>query len=92
MENIDHTRTKVKRPQTNGSVERFHQTRLTEFYRMAFRKKLYPTLADLQTDLEGWLREYTEERVHQSRWGYGRSPMPTFRDTIPLAKEKLLAA
>jgi hypothetical protein len=49
-------------------------------------------LADLQTDLDGWLRKYNEERVHQGRWCYGRTPMQTFVDTIPLAKEKVLAA
>lgn len=92
IENIDHTRTKVKSPQTNGIVERFHKTMLNEFYRITFRKKIYTTLAELQTDLAGWLREYNEERVHQGRWCYGRTPMQTFLDTIPLAKEKLLAA
>jgi transposase InsO family protein len=92
VENIDHTRTKVKSPQTNGIVERFHKTMLNEFYRITFRKKIYTNLADLQTDVEGWLQEYNEERVHQGRWCYGRTPMQTFLDTIPLAKEKLLAA
>lgn len=65
---------------------------LNEFYRVTFRKKLYASLAELQTDLEEWLRYYNEERVHQGRWCYGRTPMQTFRDTIPLAKEKVLAA
>jgi len=92
VENIDHTRTKVSSPQTNGIVERFHKTMLKEFYRITFRKKIYTTLVDLQTDLDGWLREYNEERVHQGRWCYGRTPMKTFLDTVPLAKEKLLAA
>ena len=41
VENIDHTRTKVKSPQTNGIVERLHQTMLNEFYRITFRKKIY---------------------------------------------------
>jgi hypothetical protein len=92
VENIAHTRTKVKSPQTTGIVERLHQTMLTECYRMTFRKKIYPTLTELQTDLDEWLRYYNEERVHQGRWCYGRTPMRTFLDTIPLAKEQLLAA
>jgi transposase InsO family protein len=92
IENIDHTRTKVKSPQTNGIVERFHKTMLNEFYRITFRKKIYTNLADLQADLEMWLKEYNEERVHQGRRCYGRTPLQTFLDTIPLAKEKLLAA
>lgn len=92
IENIDHTRTKGKSPQTNGIVERLHKTMLNEFYRITFRKKLYTTVAELQADLDEWLRYSNEERVHQGRWCYGRTPMRTFLDTIPLAKEKLLAA
>jgi len=92
VENIDHTRTKVKSPQTNGIVERFHKTILNEFYRIAFRKKIYLSLDELQADLDQWVRAYNEERPHQGRWCYGKTPMQTFLDTIPLAKEELVAA
>lgn len=92
VENIDHTRTKTKHPQTNGICERFNKTVLNEFYRVAFRKKLYATLAELQADLDGWLREYNEQRTHQGRWCYGKTPLQTFLDSVPLAKEKMLAA
>jgi transposase InsO family protein len=50
IENIDHTRTKARSPQTNGICERFHKTLLDEFYRIAFRKKLYRSIAELQKD------------------------------------------
>ena len=83
VENIDHTRTKGKSPQTNGIVERLHKTMLNEFYRITFRKKIYATLAELQADLDKWLTEYNEARVHQGRWCYGRTPLPTFLETIP---------
>jgi hypothetical protein len=92
IENIDHTRTKVKSPQTNGIVERRHKTMLNEFYRITFRKKISTTRVELEADLDEWRRYYNEERVHQGRWCYGRTPMRTFLDTIPLAKEKVLAA
>jgi transposase InsO family protein len=92
VEDIDHTRTKTKHPQTNGICERFHKTLLNEFYRVAFRKKIYRTLEDLQTDLDAWLQEYNEDRPHQGRWCYGKTPMQTFIDSVPLAKEKMLAA
>jgi transposase InsO family protein len=92
VENIDHTRTKARSPQTNGICERFHKTVLNEFYRVAFRKKLYTTLEELQADLDAWLQEYNEVRPHQGRWCYGKTPMQTFLDTLPLAKEKLLVA
>src|ERR671927_1054396 len=52
LENIDHSKTKVKSPQTNGICERFHKTVLNEFYRVAFRKKLYASLDELQADLD----------------------------------------
>ena len=32
LEDINHSRTKTKSPQTNGIVERFHKTVLDEFY------------------------------------------------------------
>ena len=92
IEDIDHTRTRTKNPQTNGICERFHKTVLNEFYRVTFRKKLYAGLEELQADLDAWLQQYNEVRTHQGRWCYGKTPMQTFLDTVPLAKEKMLAA
>src|SRR5262245_2436402 len=92
VENIDHTRTKARSPQTNGICERFHKSMLNEFYRVAFRKKIYTSLDELQGDLDTWLTEYNESRPHQGRWCYGKTPMQTFVDSVPLAKEKLLVA
>ena len=59
---------------------------------MAFRKKIYRTLEELQADLDAWLEEYNERRPHQGRWCYGKTPMQTFLDSVSLAKEKVLAA
>jgi transposase InsO family protein len=92
VENIDHTRTKARSPQTNGICERFHKTMLNEFYRVAFRKKIYTSLDELQVDLDAWLTGYNETRPHQGRWCYGKTPMQAFLDSVPLAKEKLLVA
>lgn len=88
VENIDHSRTKTKSPQTNGIVERFHKTMLDEFYRVAFRKRIYATIEDLQTDLDAWLNEYNELRTHQGRYCFGKTPMQTFLDAAPAAREK----
>src|SRR5271155_2874442 len=92
LEDIDHSRTKTKSPQTNGIVERFHKTVLDEFYRIAFRKKIYRSIAELQGDLDSWVQSYNEERSHQGRWCFGKTPMQTFLDATPLAKEKMIAA
>jgi transposase InsO family protein len=88
VENIDHSRTKTKSPQTNGIVERFHKTMLDEFYRIAFRKRIYATIDELQADLDAWLAEYNEVRTHQGRYCYGKTPMQTFLDAAPAAREK----
>ena len=72
----------------NGIVERFHKTMLDEFYRIAFRKKLYETIDELQADLDAWMREFNEARPHQGKWCFGKTPMQTFLDALPLAREK----
>jgi transposase InsO family protein len=92
IEDIDHSRTKTKSPQTNGICERFHRTILEEFYRVAFRKKIYRSIGELQADLDEWMRNYNEVRTHQGRWCYGQTPMQTFLATVPLAKDKMIAA
>ena len=76
----------------NGIVERFHKTVLDEFYRVAFRKRIYGSIAELQADLDEWIRSYNEDRPHQGRWCFGKTPMQTFLDAVPLAKEKMIAA
>src|SRR5690349_22373495 len=92
VEDIDHTRTKTRSPQTNGICERFHRTVLDEFYRVTLRKRVYRSISELQIDLDAWLFEYNQQRPHQGRWCYGKTPMQTFLDAISLAKEKLMAA
>ena len=92
VEDVDHSRTKAKNPQTNGIVERFHKTVLNEFYRVAFRKRIYGSLTELQADLDTWMQSYNEERPHQGRWCFGKTPMQTFLDAVPLAQEKMIAA
>ena len=91
VEDVDHSRTKTKSPQTNGIVERLHKTMLNEFYRIAFRKKIYRSIEELQADLDEWVTSYNEQRPHQGRWCFGKTPMQTFVDATPLAKEKTIA-
>ena len=79
-------------PADQWNCERFHRTVLDEFYRVAFRKKIYRTIDELQSDLDVWVKEYNEMRPHQGRWCYGKTPMQTFLDALPIAREKLLPA
>ena len=43
-------------------------------------------------DLDAWMRDYNEVRTHQGRWCYGKTPMQTFLDSMPMAREKMIAA
>jgi transposase InsO family protein len=44
LNQIDHRRTQVRSPETNGFAERFHRTVQEEFFGVAFRKTFYESL------------------------------------------------
>jgi transposase InsO family protein len=87
LANIEHSRTKVRHPQTNGCTERLNQIIQDEFYAVAFRKKLYTSLSEIQADLDEWLKEYNELRTNQGKRCQGRTPMETFLEGLPLYQQ-----
>jgi len=89
VNDIEHTKTKARHPQTNGICERFHKTILQEFYQVTFRKKIYSSLDELQKDLDDWLAYYNGERTHQGKMCCGRTPMETFLDGKRIWQEKV---
>jgi transposase InsO family protein len=90
IEGIEHSKIQVRSPQSNGICERLHRTIQEEFYAVAFRKKLYESLDQLQSDLDGWMEYYNNERPHSGRYCFGKTPIQTFNDSIALAREKML--
>ncbi len=90
LNNIEHTKTKVKSPQTNGICERFHKTILNEFYQITLRKKIYDSVDELQIDLDEWLIKYNTQRTHQGKMCLGRTPMETLIDGKAIWKEKFV--
>ena len=90
LEDIDHTKTKAKSPQTNGICERFHRTIQEEFYAVAFRKKIYTSIEELQQDLDIWIEHYNKQRTHSGKYCFGKTPLQTFLDSLNLAKQKML--
>jgi transposase InsO family protein len=91
VNDIDHTKTKARSPQTNGICERFHKTVLQEFYQVTFRKNLYSDIDHLQKDLDDWIEYYNYERTHQGKMCCGRTPIATLEDGKSLWEEKLIA-
>jgi transposase InsO family protein len=87
LNDIEHTKTKPRSPQTNGAVERLNQTVETEFYEVSFRKKLYKTLEEIQTDLDGFMDYYNHERTNQGKHCQGRTPYETFTDALSLYQQ-----
>ena len=75
---VDHRFIRVGRPQSNGFVERFQGTILHEFYRVAFRRARYGSLAALQADLDEFVSYYNRERAHHGYRTKGRRPIELF--------------
>jgi hypothetical protein len=71
-------------------VSGFHRTIQDEFYQVAFRKKLYTSLDELQADLDEWLEQYNRERSHSGKYCEGRTPLQTFRESKHLVFQKML--
>jgi transposase InsO family protein len=89
LNEIEHTKTKVRHPQTNGICERFHKTILQEFYQVTFRRKIYRSIEELQNDLDDWLAYYNNDRTHQGKMCCGRTPMQTLIDGKEAWKDKI---
>jgi transposase InsO family protein len=84
---VEHRRTRVKRPQTNGFVERFHRTILGEFFRVELRKHLIETLDQLETLLQTWICYYNTQRPHQGYRNKGKTPYAIVEQTLSVRQE-----
>ena len=82
LSDVEHRRTRVRSPKTNGFVERFHRTVLDEFFRVQLRTTFYETLEALQSDLDQWLTYYNRERPHQGYRNRGKRPYDTVTDYL----------
>jgi transposase InsO family protein len=80
LEGIEHRKTKVRRPQSNGiacpersrRVARFHRTLLDEHFRVEGRRTWFETVEQMQEALDAHLVTYNTARPHQGRSMNGR--------------------
>ena len=77
LNDIEHRKTKVRTPRTNGFVERFNGTVLEEFFRPVMHATLFASVGALQTELDAWLQHYNHERPHLGYRNQGRRPWET---------------
>lgn len=90
VNDIEHTKTKARHPQTNGICERFHKTILQEFYQVTFRKTIYRDIESLQKALDNWIDYYNNDRTHQGKMCCGRTPIATLIDGKKIWQEKFI--
>jgi transposase InsO family protein len=90
LNEIENSRTKARHPQTNGAVERLNQIIQAEFYKVAFRKKLYRSLEEIQADLDVYMNKYNTQRTNQEKRCQGRTPRQTFDDGYPLYEKNVI--
>ena len=88
LEEIEHRTTRVRRPQSNGFIERFHRTLLEEHLRIQGRTKWYEALEEMQKDLDAYLVRYNTKRPHQGRGMKGRTPYQVFKERLPKRTKK----
>lgn len=80
LNGIEHRKTRIATPKTNGFAERFNRTAKEEFFDIALRQKLYTSEEELQKDLDEWLKHYNYERPHQGYRNMGRRPIETIEN------------
>jgi len=83
LEAIEHRTTRVKRPQSNGIVERLYRTLLDEHFRVEGRRTWFETIEEMQTVLDTYLDGYNHRRPHQGRGMNGRTPAQAFKEGLP---------
>ena len=82
IQQIEHRRTRIGSPETNGFCERFHRTVKEEYFSMAFRRTFYESVDQLQRDLDRYLDSYNRERAHQGYRTKGRTPFQAFLENV----------
>lgn len=90
LNDIEHSRTKVRHPQTNGCTERLNQIVQDEFYAVAFRKTLYKSIDQMQTDLDVFMAYYNNDRTNQGKRCQGRTPKQTWDEGYELYKKYVI--
>jgi transposase InsO family protein len=87
VQQLEHRTTRPYSPETNGFCERFNRTLKEEFFAVAYRKKFYVSVQELQADLDEFVRFYNEQRSHQGYRTQGRTPLQALRDGIAVRRE-----
>ncbi|MSP03994.1 MAG: hypothetical protein EXR05_01830 [Acetobacteraceae bacterium] len=74
LEDIQHRKTRVRRPQSNGIDERLQRTLLDERFRVEGRRTWVEAIDEMQKPLDDYLATYNAKCPHQGRGLNGQTP------------------
>ncbi len=83
LEDIAHRTIRVRRPQSNGIIERFHRTLLDEHFRVEGRHTWFEIIEEMQAVLDDYLEGDKTRRPHQGRGMNGRTPIRALNGGMP---------
>ena len=81
LHDIEHRRTKIRSPRTNGFVERMNRTLLDECFRIK-GPTTWISPQEIQRDLDQYLSFYNLKRSHQGYRLKGRTPAQALREAL----------
>lgn len=84
IEDIEHRTTKIATPRTNDFVECMNRTLLDECFRVQGPQTWYLEIAEIQRDLDRFVRYYNLERSHQGYRLQGRTPAQALREELAI--------
>lgn len=90
INDIDHTKTKVKSPHANGILGPLHKTILQEFCQITFCKKLRESNDELLDNLDDRIHHDNHVRTHQGKMCCARTPIKLMVDGKEFRREKVL--
>ncbi len=88
LEDLAYRTTRVRRPQSNGILERFHRTLLDEHFWVEGRRTWFETIEEMQAVLDDYLEGYNTKRPHQGRGMNGRTPIRAVTEGMPKTSNK----
>jgi len=89
---IKHSNTQVHKPMMNRFYDPLHRMVADEFVKIAFLKKIYKSLAELQADLCEFPEHYNYKCTHQGYRMLEKPPMKAFEHSMEATRKDVKKA
>ena len=90
LEGIEHRTTKVRRPQSNGFIDR-QQCTVHCWMNPSYQGRVtwYESVEQMQTDLDSYQKHYNTQRPHQGWMMEGQTPYSMFKTGLKLIPKEV---